>query len=204
MKNVTIYDANDNTLNLEVLNGTIVADLCERDDVQEFFDIYDTEELKAAFEQLNEEHIPSFLRSTVLGALVEEGATYHFGLESADEDEDDYDYEDEDEESGTPPVAPVVPEEDRDIPRRGMVMVETSAGLQSTNVAIDVGVTTVHEAIYNDAVRARSGMTDAQLSSCVIMMGEDEVSQEDAHERVLNSGELISLNIRVASKGGNC
>lgn len=196
MKNVTIYDANNNTLNLEVSNGTIVADLCEIDEVQEFFDIHDTEELKAAFEQLNGEQIPSSLRSTILGALVEDGATYHFGLESADEEED--------EESGTPPVAPVVPEEDRDIPRRGMVTVETSAGLQSTNVAIDVGVTTVHEAIYNDAVRARSGMTDAQLSSCVIMIGEDEVSQEEAHERVLNSGELISLNIRVASKGGNC
>ena len=201
MKNVTIYDANINALNLEVLNGTIVADLCESDEVQEFFDIYDAEELKAAFEKLNGEQIPSFLRSTILGALVEPGATYHFGLESAEEK---HYYEDEDEESDTPPVAPVVPEEDRDIPRRGMVMVETSAGLQSTNVAIDVGVTTVHEAIYNDAVRARSGMTDAQLSSCVIMMGEDEVSQEEAHERVLNSGELISLNIRVASKGGNC
>lgn len=196
MKNVTIYDVNNNALHLEVFNDTLVRDLCERDGVQEFFDTYDTEELKAAFEKLNGEQIPSFLRSTILGALVEDGATYHFGLESADEDED--------EESDTPPVAPVVPEEDRDIPRRGMVTVETSAGLQSTNVAIDVGVTTVHEAIYNDAVRARSGMTDAQLSSCVIMIGEDEVSQEEAHERVLNSGELISLNIRVASKGGNC
>lgn len=196
MKNVTIYDVNNNALHLEVFNDTLVRELCERDGVQEFFDTYDTEELKAALEKLNGEQIPSFLRSTILGALVEDGATYHFGLESADEDE----YE----ESDTPPVAPVVPEEDRDIPRRGMVMVETSAGLQSTNVAIDVGVTTVHEAIYNDAVRARSGMTDAQLSSCVIMMGEDEVSQEEAHERVLNSGELISLNIRVASKGGNC
>jgi len=202
MKNVTIYDVNNNALNLEVSNGTLVMDLCARGDVREFFDIYDTDELKAAFEKLNGEQIPSFLRSTILGALVEDGATYHFGLESVDEDEDDY--EDEDEESATPPVAPAVPEADRDIPRRGMVTVETSAGLQSTNVAIDVGVTTVHEAIYNDAVRARSGMTDAQLSSCVIMIGEDEVSQEEAHERVLNSGELISLNIRVASKGGNC
>lgn len=198
MKNVTIYDVNNNALHLEAFNDTLVRELCERDGVQEFFNIYDAEELKAAFEKLNGEPIPSFLRSTVLGALVEDGATYHFGLESADEDAD------EDEESGTPPAAPAVPEEDRDIPRRGMVMVETSAGLQSTNVAIDVGVTTVHEAIYNDAVRARSGMTDAQLSSCVIMIGEDEVSQEEAHERVLNSGELISLNIRVASKGGNC
>ena len=200
MKSITIYDANDNNIEVEVLNGTTLTELCDLRAVKEFFDIYESNDIAEELYTMNGNAIPAFLRSTVISSLVEDGATYGFDLDavgSYDEDEDDED-EGEDEEVGA-----TVPEAIANMGRRGVVTVETSAGLQSTNIAITIGETTVHEAIYTDAVKARSGMTDAQLSSCIIVLNEDEISQDESHDKTLTGGDVICLNNRaVSTKAG--
>ena len=68
-----------------------------------------------------------------------------------------------------------------------------------------VGLATVHEAEHNDLVRKlQPRATDAQLKQLRNMMGEMKSHRRGIIERKGIQENLVSLNIRVASKGGNC
>lgn len=195
MKNINIIDENGIEIEILVTNSSTIKDICNRADVLEFFGMDEGEEdiVMGSISSINDTHIDEALRAFVVDSTVVADGRYTFDLEAEDEDEDEDDYPTEDE--------PAVNTDT--IGNRGVVAVETSAGLQSTNIAIIIGESTVHDAIYTDQVMARSGMTQVQLSSCVIMLNDEEVTQEDSHTKTLNNGDVISLNNRaVSTKSG--
>ena len=84
----------------------------------------------------------------------------------------------------------------------GVCSVLIGGGLQSVNLEIELGRTTVQDVIHNDRVRARSGMTDAQLSSCSVFINNVEITANAIPQRLVNNNETIVLSPRAAHTKG--
>lgn len=178
MKEITINGTNGSSMQFAVEDNSTIADVCAHQTVCEFFDS-DADTIKDNLIELNECDI-SRSRDTVLTARPNDGDVLLFDLDGQVSDDD------EDAEGGEP----------------GIVVVATSGGLQTTNVAIICGRTTVHDAIYRDEVRARSGMSDAQLSNCNIILNDEPISESASYDRTLKNGDTITLSARAASSKG--
>lgn len=180
MKEITINGINGSSMQFAVEDNSTIADVCAHQTVCEFFD-EDADTIKDSLIEMNEGDVSRF-RATVLTARPNDGDVLLFDLDGQVSDAD----EDADAEGGEP----------------GIVVVATSGGLQTTNVAIICGRTTVHDAIYRDEVRARSGMSDAQLSNCNIILNDEPISESASHDRTLKNGDTITLSARAASSKG--
>lgn len=180
MKEITINGINGSSIQFAVEDTSTIADVCAHQTVCEFFD-EDADTIKDNLIEMNEGDVSRF-RATVLTARPNDGDVLLFDLDGQVSN----DGEDEDAEGGEP----------------GIVVVATSGGLQTTNVAIICGRTTVHDAIYRDEVRARSGMSDAQLSNCNIILNDETISESASHDRTLRNGDTITLSARAASSKG--
>lgn len=180
MKEITINGINGSSIQFAVEDNSTIAEVCAHQTVCEFFD-EDADTIKDNLIEMNEGDVSRF-RATVLTARPNDGDVLLFDLDGQVSN----DGEDEDAEGGEP----------------GIVVVATSGGLQTTNVAIICGRTTVHDAIYRDEVRARSGMSDAQLSNCNIILNDETISESASHDRTLRNGDTITLSARAASSKG--
>jgi len=188
---ITITSANDvtRTLAIDTINAqgnrTTFADVCHNDAVVEFFD----EEPDAILESLceiNGSEVTDGLRDILLNSPVTEGAVLGFDIEVEEEEQ-----------------APEQGGEARATGARGVATVYLNGGFNSVNIEIADGVTTAYEAIYNDAVRGRSGYTDAQLSNCGVILNDDQALNANAlNSTKLHHGDTLTLSVRPAHTKG--
>ena len=180
MKEIIINSANaQRTFAAE--DDATLNEILDHDDVKAFFDA-DFEDIAENLVGLNDNEITDGIRGMILGASPENGAEVDIAMESVEVE----DVRGNGGEEGTP----------------GRVTVNTSGGLQSTVIDITNGVTTLYQAIYNDTVRARSGMNDTQLSSCVVVLNGDAVCAGALETTRLHDNDTITLNARAASIKG--
>lgn len=177
------------TVAVEPINAngtaTTIADVCAMPAVVDFFDM-EPAEIKEALTEVSGNEVPDAFRAAILGSAAENGAVLAFDIE-VEPEEDETEGEEQDVcTAGTP----------------GTCTILTSGGLQSTNIQIVNGVTSVHDAIYNDAVRTRSGMTDAQLSNCNVTINDVPVDPGQLNVHKVVNGDVVKLDIRVAHTKG--
>lgn len=176
-----IIKSQNATRNFNFNEGTTLEQLINHDSVQEFFGA-EPSEIKESLTEIDGAAISDAVKPYIISAALRDGMTVTFDLES--------------EESDAPEAAESASED-------GVVTVYTSGGMQNSIVQIKVGVTTVRDAVYNDTVRARSGMTDTQLSNCVVTLNDEELTPAMVNTKTLSSGDIIILTARGASvKGG--
>lgn len=177
-----IIKSTNATRNFSFDNGTTLEQLIAHDSVQEFFGA-EPSEIQESLVEIDGAAIAEAVKPYIISAALRDGMELTFDLESEENDE----HNDETAQSNE---------------TEGIVTVYTSGGLQNTIVNISVGVTTVREAIYNNNVRARSGMTDAQLSNCVVTLNDEELTSAMVNTKTLASGDVITLTARSASTKG--
>ena len=84
----------------------------------------------------------------------------------------------------------------------GVVIVSIAGGLQTARINITNGTTTLRDVIFNDTVRARSGMSDAQLSEATIQYKGTCYSGQQLSNVHVNDADIIELAPRVAATKG--
>ncbi len=175
MKTITI-GANDNeswSVQMEnTINGEpcTVNDLCCADAVTDAFDA-DAEDVKAAVTALDGTDIPGAFRTQMFAAAINDGAVVDIDMDVVNR------------------PAPAANEG-----ATGHVTVNTSGGLNSCQVEIVNGRTTVRQAIFNDTVRRSSGQNDTQLSSCSVMLNEVAVDPALFDTKTVSDGDVITMS----------
>lgn len=180
MKTITITDNNNETVTVQIPetndNGTptTLTDLCHNDAVTSLFDL-DGDEIESEVTALNETDIPDAFRKQMFAAEIEDGATVTVDLDFVNK--------------------PETQGNGATVGAAGTVTVCTSGGLNSCTVTITNGQTTIRQAIFNDTVRQSSGQTDAQLSSCSVMLNEVAVDPSVFDTRTVSDGDVIQLTV---------
>ena len=193
MKLITVISSNDvqRTVACEDINAqgrqTTVRDVCSDPAVLAFFNVEQADAVAEAIDELNGNEITDGIRSIILDSAVQDDMTISIDLEADAEPEDGADQQD-----GANNAQTGV----------GVCSVLIGGGLQSVNLEIELGRTTVQDVIHNDRVRARSGMTDAQLSSCSVFINNVEITANAIPQRLVNNNETIVLSPRAAHTKG--
>ena len=193
MKLITVISSNDvqRTVACEDINAqgrqTTVRDVCADPAVLAFFNVEQADAVAEAIDELNGNEITDGIRSIILDSAVQDDMTISIDLEADAEPEDGTDQQD-----GANNAQTGV----------GVCSVLIGGGLQSVNLEIELGRTTVQDVIHNDRVRARSGMTDAQLSSCSVFIDNVEITANAIPQRLVNNNDTIVLSPRAAHTKG--
>lgn len=193
MKLITVISSNDvqRTVACEDINAqgrqTTVRDVCADPAVLAFFNVEQADAVAEAIDELNGNEITDGIRSIILDSAVQDDMTISIDLEADAEPEDGADQQD-----GANNAQTGV----------GVCSVLIGGGLQSVNLEIELGRTTVQDVIHNDRVRARSGMTDAQLSSCSVFIDNVEITANAIPQRLVNNNDTIVLSPRAAHTKG--
>lgn len=182
MKNITIISSINNAERTFIASeDETLRAVLQHEDVLRFFDEETPELIIESFEAYNGTDMSNdVVRNAMLNAVVNDGDTIEIGLEGVDEDTNDAD----DEQGGTCVVA-------------------TSGGMQETEVTITEGMT-AHDAIYSEAVRLRSGMTDAQLSASNFTINGEPVAANLLGTKLVRNGDRIVLSPHAACTKGCC
>jgi hypothetical protein len=181
---IVVFDASKDKL----------ADILAFDSVIEFFCAENAQQVIDHLVEVNGNAVNDSNKSIFLTCLLSNGFSVTVDLESIDEDTEDQNAAAENCAEDTPAAAPS--------PLEGFVLVRTSGGLQETRVVIKIGETTIKDAIYNDNVRARSGMTDAQLSNCTVALNGVAVTDNLLAVKTLQNGDVLMLNVKGAHDKG--
>lgn len=181
---IVVFDASKDKL----------ADILAFDSVIDFFCAESAQQVIDHLVEINGNAVNDSNKSLFLTCLLSNGFSVTVDLESVDEDTEDQ----SDAAAATTEEAPA----DSPIPLEGFVLVRTSGGLQETRVVIKIGETTIKDAIYNDNVRARSGMTDAQLSNCTVALNGVAVADNLLAVKTLQNGDVLMLNVKGAHDKG--
>lgn len=190
MKTITIHDVNNvtRTVACDDINGegrtTTIKDVCAYPAVCDFFDS-DAKTIEGALIEVNGSEVSDGIRGIILNSAVEDNEDLVFSIEVDEEAEDD-DVKDTD---GSQDGA-------------GICTVYLAGGLQSVNLDITVGRTTLNDVVHNDTVRARSGMSDAQLTSCTVFVNNEEVPPAAVAQRLVRDGDQITLSARPVHQKG--
>lgn len=194
MKLITVISSNDvqRTVACEDINAqgrqTTIRDVCADPAVLAFFGVEQASQVADAIDELNGNEITDGIRSLILDSAVQDDMTVSVDLEADEETEAA-----EDTQNGE-----AAPQNGG----YGVCSVLIGGGLQSVNLEIELGRTTVQDVIHNDRVRARSGMTDAQLSSCSVFINNVEITANAIPQRLVNNNETIVLSPRAAHTKG--
>lgn len=197
MITITIVSNNDVTRNVALeeinANGNTVTykDVLGIQDVIDFFDA-DPQDLEENLVSVNGNDIPTAFKAAVLSSAVQEGDVLEFDLEVEEPEEDLEEEETEETEQAPAP---------NQTGRPGKVAVYVSV----VDVTLDIvnGRTTLHDCVYNDAIRSRTAMNDTQLSNQTLTLNGQEVAPSAWSTRVVVNGDVIRLNPRYAKTGGN-
>lgn len=195
MKLITVISSDDvqRTVACEDINAqgrpTTIRDVCADPAVLAFFGVEQASQVAEAIDELNGNEITDGIRNLILDSAVQEEMTVSVNLEANGEDDD----ADDAEQNGE-----AAPQNGG----YGVCSVLIGGGLQSVNLEIELGRTTVQDVIHNDRVRARSGMTDAQLSSCSVFINNIEITANAIPQRLVNNNETIVLSPRAAHTKG--
>ena len=195
MKLITVISSDDDqrTVACEDINAqgrpTTIRDVCADPAVLAFFGVEQASQVAEAIDELNGNEITDGIRNLILDSAVQEEMTISVNLEADGEDDD----------------ADATEQNGEAAPQNGgygVCSVLIGGGLQSVNLEIELGRTTVQDVIHNDRVRARSGMTDAQLSSCSVFINNIEITANAIPQRLVNNNETIVLSPRAAHTKG--
>lgn len=83
-----------------------------------------------------------------------------------------------------------------------LINVIMAGGSVIIEVEINPGTTTIYDALHNDLVRNRSRFTDAQISSCAVLLNDETVEDSMLPRMTLRAGDTISLTSRTAKSLG--
>ena len=193
---IRFYDANDTLTTFIANEGETFEQILGHDDVQEWFDNSDADcddeivncisSINGADVEGNDTVIEIMLRAT---AQNDDEISFNFVVDN-DENED-FDATINREGNGATAAG-----------ASGVVIVSIAGGLQTARINITNGTTTLRDVIFNDTVRARSGMSDAQLSEATIQYKGTCYSGQQLSNVHVNDADIIELAPRVAATKG--
>ena len=189
MKTITIHSNNNvsRTVACEDVNGegktTTIKDVCAYEAVCDFFDC-DVEGIAESLIEVNGNEVSDGIRNIMLNSAVENDEDLVFDIDDDKEEATDA-AQNEGAQTGA-----------------GICTVYLSGGLQTVNLDITVGQTTLNDVVHNDVVRARSGMSDAQLTSCTVFVNNEEVPAAAVAQRLVRDGDQITLSARPVHQKG--
>ena len=192
---VNFFDANENLTSFIANEGETFQDVLNHQDVQDWFEAADKEygdEIEDYIVEIDGADVEdnSTIINIMLRATVQDGSSITFDFIANTEEDEDLN-EAINREGGAAASG-----------ASGVVIVSISGGLQTARIDITNGVTTLRDVIFNDTVRARSGMTDAQLrEATVLYQGQLKSGAELDCVRV-NDADIVELSPRVASTKG--
>lgn len=219
MKNITLCTVNDKCRIFVAEDNETLTDICGHADVITWLS-NNTDGI--AIETANDviEHLSKFegavvaenLKQYIITAVPDEGATIEFDLNVNAEWEEEVAKEEQEQaaqndnaqtvgasvgNTGSPhmPNQPLHGTE-------GVVSVILGGGIHVIPMAIINGQTTVHEVVYSNDVRQRSGMTDTQISNCSVEYNGYKMDERLMRTKVVFDGDKISLIAHVASDKG--
>ncbi len=190
---INLFDSNDNATAFAAQQGETFEQILQHEDVQNWFesspdyedgdDITDyIVDINGADVEGNDDVIALLLRAT-----VQDDDCITFSFEAA---------------RAAREAANLDAAANGDGSAEGVAIVSISGGLQTARVNITNGVTTVRQAILTDAVRARSGMSDAQLRDATVIYKGRLLSSNDMDSIRLEDADIIELSPRVAATKG--
>lgn len=192
---INLYDNTDALTTFVAEQGETFADILNHDDVQEWFDSSDADPdmditeyistINGADVEGNDAVIDVMLRAT-----AQDGDEISFTFEIDNEENEDLDDVLNRENGAAASGA------------SGVVIVSIAGGLQTARINITNGTTTLRDVIFNDTVRARSGMSDAQLNEATIQYHGVCYSGNQLSGVRVNDADIVELAPRVAATKG--
>jgi putative ubiquitin-RnfH superfamily antitoxin RatB of RatAB toxin-antitoxin module len=178
MKNITIIAIENNvTRTFVAAEDETLRSVLEHEDVLNFFDA-EAETIRSHFDTYNGTDMSNeAVASALLNAVVNDGDVIEIDLAGSEEAGEDNDAQ------------------------GGTCVVATSGGMQETEVTITEGMT-VRDAVYSEAVRTRSGMTDAQLSASNFTINGETIAAANLGSRQVRNGDRIVLSPHAACTKG--
>jgi len=179
--------ANTNTVDVAMPAGATIEDLFTEASVQAQFDATE-DELREAFEEIDGDEVPESFAAMIVKGALEDGKSYGFGLDFAEDDEGR-------EDEGGVPQAPA----ERTV---GAVEVWLFGGLVTIQVPVVNGVTKVSDVMMHGDVLERTQQSPQMLANSIIEVNGNVVPNNMAHNVALKNGDRVSLTARVAKDGG--
>jgi hypothetical protein len=192
---INFFDSNDNMTSFSALQGETFAQVLGHDDVQAWFEAspdYEAgDNILDSIVEINDADVEgnAAVIEMLLRAAVQDGdsITFDFVAATAAADEGlDNAINGGAAASGS----------------EGVVIVSISGGLQTARINITNGVATIRDVIFNDTVRARSGMSDTQLREATVMYKGQLISYNQMDSVRVNDADIIELAPRVAATKG--
>ena len=192
---INLYDSTDALTTFVAEQGETFNDILNHADVQEWFDNSDADPDMDITEYI----------STINGADVEgNDAVIDVMLRATAQDGDEISFTFEIDNDENEDLDDILNRENGAAASgaSGVVIVSIAGGLQTARINIINGTTTLRDVIFNDTVRARSGMSDAQLSEATIQYkGTCYTGSQLSNVRV-NDADIVELAPRVAATKG--
>ena len=192
---VNFYDTTDTLTTFIANEGETFNDILNHDDVQEWFDNSDADcddEIVDCISSINGADVEGndAVIDIMLRATAQDGDEITFTFTADNEENEDLDHAINREGNGAAAGA------------SGVVIVSIAGGLQTARINITNGTTTLRDVIFNDTVRARSGMSDAQLSEATIQYHGTCYSGNQLSNVYVNDADIVELAPRVAATKG--
>lgn len=189
---INFFDANDNTVTFAAQSGETFAQVLEHNDVKAWFESSNEyepgDDIKEYIIDINGADVAgnADVIELLLRAQVQDDdcISFDFTVDSDDEELDNA--VNGGEASGA----------------EGVVIVSIAGGLQTARINVTNNVTTIRSVIFNDAVRARSGMSDAQLREATVIYKGRLLSNNDMDSIRVADADIIELSPRVAATKG--
>lgn len=189
---INFFDCNDNLTTFAAEAGETLAQILEHQDVIDYFENSDAEpgtDIEDYIVEINDADVednPTVIRM-LLRAAVQNGDSISFAFEAGRDDAEQLDNA----VNGNDAAG-----------AEGVVIVSIAGGLQTARINITNGVTTLQAVIFNDTVRARSGMTDTQLRDATVSYKGRIVSYNEMGAIRVSDADIIELAPRVAATKG--
>jgi len=191
---INLFDSNDNMTAFAVTAGKTFAEVLNDQDIQNWFeaspDYEDGDDIRDSIVEINDADVEGndAVIDMLLRAAVQDGDSITFDFEAATAEED----EDLDNAVNGANVSGA----------EGVVIVSISGGLQTARVNITNGVSTIRDVLFNDTVRARSGMSDTQLREASVLYKGQLISYNQLDSIRVNDADIVELAPRVAATKG--
>ena len=189
---INLFDSNDNMTAFSANAGETFADVLGHQDVQDWFEAspdYEAgDSITDCIVEINDADVEGndAVIDMLLRAAVQDGDSITFDFEA--------------------PTANTDANLDNAINgtsgAEGVVIVSISGDLQTARINITNGVSTIREVLFNDTVRARSGMSDAQLREASVLYKGQLISYNMMDSVRVNDADIIELAPRVAATKG--
>lgn len=198
---ITLLDNANNTKTILAEEGITFEDILHLDDVYDILDnanpSYDPDDVEDYLVAIAGNNVQGSarVRQALLADEAQDGDTIEFDTEF------DMDEEDTAEELGVDQTAAAA--NGTMSSATGHVFVRVNGGLVSVKLEITPGVTTVYEAIHHQAVKLRTGYSDAQLAEATVNVnGVFYNTDAERREAKLKDADVVDMNPRVASTKG--